>query len=178
MQVALSTLASLNLSSIGIKTIWHNQLQSMSLSFQNITNIIIDDCDTLKYAFSSSMVESLIQLKNLEISNCKFMEAVIITQGERTSNTLFPKLYRLHLKHLPKLTSFCNFVGKSIELPSLDSLWLENCPKMQAFVCNSPDADIPTNKEEQVNSEQSLHANIQPLFDEKVFFLSFLFYFF
>ncbi|TXG73907.1 hypothetical protein EZV62_002486 [Acer yangbiense] len=166
--VVLPTLASMNLSSICIQTVWLNHLQSISSSFQNLTEIVMDGCGTLKHVYSSSMVESLIQLKNLEISNCKLMEAVIITQGERTSNTLFPKLYRLRLKHLPKLTSFCNFEGKSIELPSLNHLWLGNCPKMQAFVSNSPDADNPTNKEEQVNSEQS--ANIQPLFDEKEIF--------
>ncbi|TXG73920.1 hypothetical protein EZV62_002499 [Acer yangbiense] len=166
--VILPTLLFLNLSSIRIQTIWHNQLQPVSSSFQNLMAIVMDGCDTLKHLYSSSMVERLIQLRYLDISNCQFMEVVIINQGERTSNTLFPKLCRLQLKHLPKLTSFCNFEGKSIELPSLNHLWLENCPKMHAFVSNSPDADIPRNKEEQVNSEQSLHANIQPLFDEKV----------
>ncbi|KAK4850483.1 hypothetical protein QYF36_007150 [Acer negundo] len=151
-----------------------------SVEFHSLTQLSIEDCPKLK-TFSSALTSTDIKQSNeIEQMNCQydihplfgetFMEAVIITQGERTSNTLFPKLYRLHLKHLPKLTSFCNFEGKSLELPSLDLLWIENCPKMHAFVSNSPDADIPTNKEEQVNSEQSPHANIQPLFDEKVGF--------
>ncbi|KAK4850961.1 hypothetical protein QYF36_011344 [Acer negundo] len=149
-----------------------------SVEFHSLTQLSIEDCPKLK-TFSSALTSADIKQSNeIEQMNCQydihplfgetFMEVVIITQGERTSNTLFPKLCHLDLKYLPKLTSFCNFEGKSIEFPSLDELWLENCPKMQAFVSNSPDADIPTNKEEQVNSEQSLHANIQPLFDVKV----------
>ncbi|KAL5809771.1 hypothetical protein ACOSQ3_030462 [Xanthoceras sorbifolium] len=167
-KVVLPTLASLNLSSIRIETIWHNQFQPMSSFFQNLTNIIMDGCDTVKYVFSSSMVESLIQLKVLEISNCKFMEVVTITAGERISSTLFPKLYRLHVKHLPKLTSFCKFAGSSFELPSLARLWIENCPKMLTFVSNYPHSDMPASMEEYMNVEENLHSHVQPFFDEKV----------
>ncbi|KAL5741057.1 hypothetical protein ACOSQ2_030237 [Xanthoceras sorbifolium] len=167
-KVVLPTLASLNLSSIRIETIWHNQFQPMSSCFQNLTNIIMDGCDTVKYVFSSSMVESLIQLKVLEISNCKFMEVVTITAGERISSTLFPKLYRLHVKHLPKLTSFCKFAGSSFELPSLARLWIENCPKMLTFVSNYPHSDMPASMEEYMNVEENLHSHVQPFFDEKV----------
>ncbi|KAL5807586.1 hypothetical protein ACOSQ4_030319 [Xanthoceras sorbifolium] len=167
-KVVLPTLTSLNLSSIPIPTIWHNQLQPMSSYFQSLKEIIIDGCDTLKYVFSFSIAKSLIHLEGLEISNCKFMELVIITAGERISNTLFPKLYKLHLKHLPELTIFCNFPGNSIEWPSLAQLWIENCPKMHTFVSNSPPLDMPASKEDQMKSEENLHSHIQPLFDEKV----------
>ncbi|KAL5743198.1 hypothetical protein ACOSP7_029930 [Xanthoceras sorbifolium] len=167
-KVVLPTLTSLNLSSIPIPTIWHNQLQSMSSYFQNLKEIIIDGCDTLKYVFSSSMAKSLIHLEGLEISNCKFIEVVISIAGEIISNTLFPKLYKLHLKPLPELTIFCNFAGNSIEWPSLAQLWIENCPKMHTFVSNSPPIDMPASKEDQMNSEENLHSHIQPLFDEKV----------
>ncbi|KAK2640374.1 hypothetical protein Ddye_028169 [Dipteronia dyeriana] len=164
-KVVLSTLESLNLSSIRIQTIWHNQLWSMS-GFQSLTKIIIDDCDNLKYVFSSSMVKSLMKIEVIQISNCNSMEEVIITEGERIGNTLFPKLYQLHLKHLPELTTFCNFTRNLIELRSLTHLWLENCPKMHTFVSNSPHPDMSTSKEEHMNLSDNQHARIQPLFNE------------
>ena len=137
----------------------------MSSCFQKLTKLIVDGCDTLKYLFSSYMVESLIQLEVLEISNCKFMERVIITEGaERTCITQFSKLRELNLKHLPELTSFCNIVGNLIELPSLANLLIENCPKMHKFVSNSPCADMPASKEEQMNCQYDIH----PLFGETV----------
>ncbi|KAL5850516.1 hypothetical protein ACOSQ4_008529 [Xanthoceras sorbifolium] len=166
--VVLPTLASLNLSTIRIQTIWHNQLQPTSSYFQNLTKIIMDGCDTLRYVFSSSIVEILIQLKVLEIFNCKFMEVVIITTRVRISNTLFPRLYRLHLNHLPEFATFCKFAGNSIELPSLARLFIKNCPKMHTFVSNSPHADMPPTMEEQMNLEENLYTGIQPFFDEKV----------
>ncbi|KAL5786287.1 hypothetical protein ACOSQ2_008679 [Xanthoceras sorbifolium] len=98
--VVLPTLASLNLSSIRIQTIWHNQLQPTSSYFQNLTKIIMDGCDTLV----------------------------------RISNTLFPRLYWLHLNHLPEFTTFCKFAGNSIELPSLARLFIKNCPKMHIYI--------------------------------------------
>ncbi|TXG59149.1 hypothetical protein EZV62_016978 [Acer yangbiense] len=167
-KVVLPTLASINLSSIRIQTIWHNQLQPMSPCFQNLKEIIMDGCDTVKHGFPSSMVESLVQLEVLKISNCKLMEVVTIAEGGRVNNTLFTKLHRLHLNYLPELTTFCNFAGKLIELTSLAELLLVNCPKMHAFVSNSPHADMPAANEEQINSEKNLHSHIQPFFDEKV----------
>ncbi|KAL5853450.1 hypothetical protein ACOSQ3_008568 [Xanthoceras sorbifolium] len=132
--VVLPTLASLNLSSIRIQTIWHNQLQPTSSYFQNLTKIIMDGCDTLV----------------------------------RISNTLFPRLYWLHLNHLPEFTTFCKFAGNSIELPSLARLFIKNCPKMHTFVSNSPHADMPPTMEEQMNLEENLYTGIQPFFDEKM----------
>ncbi|KAK4851640.1 hypothetical protein QYF36_017065 [Acer negundo] len=74
----------------------------------------------------------------------------------------------LCLEHLPKLTSFCKFVGNLIELPSLAQLEINNCPKMHTFVSNSPDADMPAIMEEQMNLEENLLSHAQPLFDKKV----------
>ncbi|KAH7574292.1 hypothetical protein JRO89_XS03G0277700 [Xanthoceras sorbifolium] len=104
----------------------------------------------------------------LEIFNCKFMEVVIITTRVRISNTLFPRLYWLHLNHLPEFTTFCKFAGNSIELPSLARLFIKNCPKMHTFVSNSPHADMPPTMEEQMNLEENLYTGIQPFFDEKL----------
>ena len=179
LQVELPTLASLYLSSIVSQTIWHNQLQANSASFHNLTELTVDSCHDLKYLFPFSVAESLNNLEVLEIWNCKLMEGVITTQGERKSSTLFPKLKQLNLEELPELIRFCNFNGNSIELPSLSELIIYDCPKMQTFASNSlPGIEEP----EEVNTDTE--ENLPSFFDEKVnilllpsFILSSLFFF-
>ncbi|TXG49631.1 hypothetical protein EZV62_025506 [Acer yangbiense] len=167
-KVELPILAFLELFSISIQTIWHNQLHAMSRCFQSLTNIVMDGCHNLKYVFSSSTVTSFVQLKILKISDCKFLERVIVIEENR-SNNLFPKLQGLYRIHLPELTSFCNFTGNSIELPFLDRLRIENCPKMCTFISNAPHTDMAASEEpEEMNSEENLLSDIQPLFDRKV----------
>ena len=100
LQVELPTLASLNLSSIASQTIWHNQLQPHSASFHNLTELTIYGCDNLIYLFPISVAESLNHLELIDISDCKLMEGVIITRGERKSSTLFPKLKQLNIDDL------------------------------------------------------------------------------
>jgi len=43
----------------------------------NLTSLIVDNCVGLKYLFSSTLVESFKNLKQLEISNCSMMEEII-----------------------------------------------------------------------------------------------------
>ncbi|KAK4833802.1 hypothetical protein QYF36_011568 [Acer negundo] len=121
--------------------------KAISWCLQNLTGLVMCDCDNLKYSFPSSMAEGFVHLEFLEVSNTKFMEGVIIIQEERKSSTLFPKLNQLKLKGLPKLTRFCNFNGNSIELPSLSRMDIQNCPKMQTFASDSLCADMPAIEE-------------------------------
>ncbi|KAK4849774.1 hypothetical protein QYF36_000692 [Acer negundo] len=142
-----------------LKEVWHNQLL-----ITNLKSLVVDDkCSSLKYLFTQSLALGLVQLQELEIKNCAVLEAIIVIDEERTDNTLFPNLTRLELKDLPKLLRFCNFLGNSIELPSLARLWIDNCPNMETFISGSTDANMPASKE-------NLHIDIQPFFNEKEIF--------
>ncbi|KAL5743204.1 hypothetical protein ACOSP7_029936 [Xanthoceras sorbifolium] len=142
--------------------------KAISFCLQHLTELTLDGCDNFKYLFPSSMAESFVHLQVLKISNCKFMEGVIITQDNKKSSTLLPKLSQLELKNLPELTRFCNFNGNSIKLPSLSELEIKNCPKMQTFVSNSIFAVMPATEEpEEVNMQ---NENFHSFFDEKVTF--------
>ncbi|KAL5743205.1 hypothetical protein ACOSP7_029937 [Xanthoceras sorbifolium] len=142
--------------------------KAMSFCLQQLTELTFDGCANFKYLFPSSIPESLVHLEILKISNCKFMKGVIISQEERKSSSLLPKLNQLKLKDLPELTRFCNFSGNLIELPSLSKLWIENCPKMYTFVSNLQCADITASKKrEELNLKENLHSDMLPFFDEK-----------
>ena len=144
MQIIFPKLTDLRLVSIGVEKIWSNQLIELSQYIQKLTTLVVDGCGNLNYVFTSSMIESLAQLKKLEISNCKSMEEVIATQelGRETvgGNILFPKLEFLKIKCLPKLTRFCT--GSFIEFPSLKVLHLESCHQLKRFIFDSMSSNV------------------------------------
>ncbi|XP_031247968.1 uncharacterized protein LOC116105696 [Pistacia vera] len=167
--VEFPTMDDLTLPSIITEWIWQSQLPATSSCFEKLTILVIDGFDHLKYFFSSSMVKSLFELKELEISNCKLIEGIIVEDEERTSTMLFPKLYQLKLRDLPKLTTFCSSTGNFVELSSLFRLWIDNCPGMKSFVSIFKWNDkTSTKKLEETNSNENLHAHMQSLFDKKV----------
>ncbi|KAB2612312.1 disease resistance protein [Pyrus ussuriensis x Pyrus communis] len=124
----------------------------------NLTTLIVDQCDSLRFLFLSSMAKCLRQLKNLKISNCQIMEEIV--GNEENTNDMFDKLSCLELQHLPNLTRFSS--GSYIKFPSLAYLDLDDCTKLETFIFDAKSENITTNKEER---------NIE-LFDEKVGFPS------
>lgn len=135
--------------------------------FHNLAKLQISDCDALKSVISSSMTSSLVHLKILRIYNCSGIEEVI-TGERRLGTVLLPKLETLELMSLPKLKRF--YTGDRIECPSLVSLRIKSCGKMEAFINDS--VPSPTHVDNQVQNINLVGA--QPLFDHKVMFLFFI----
>jgi hypothetical protein len=170
MQIEFPNLEDLKLSSIKVEKIWQDQPGELSYWFPRLTSLMVEGCGNLKYLFTSSMVESLAQLKRLELRDCTPMEEIIIKNGlgeeENVRGIMFPKLQFLKLKGLPNLTRFCT--SHLIECCSLKELRIENCPALKTFISNSLSTDaVANNQFEETNST---------LFDEKVspFLLLFL----
>ncbi|KAH9752927.1 Disease resistance protein [Citrus sinensis] len=151
-----------------IEKLWPEQFQGVSYC-GNLTKMTVESCDRLKYLFSYSMVNSLLQLQHLVIRSCKSMEGVVDTtgwlggrdEGKLIELEVFPKLHSLRLCVLPKLTSFANtghiHSDLVVEFPSLLNLEIGGCNNMLRFISTSSPAD-------------TLHSEMQspPLFDEKV----------
>jgi len=51
----------------------------------NLTSLIVDNCVGLKYLFPSTLVESFMNLKHLEISNCSMMEEIIAKEDRNNA---------------------------------------------------------------------------------------------
>ncbi|KAJ6434497.1 hypothetical protein OIU84_018084 [Salix udensis] len=157
-------LEDLKLSSIEVEKIWQDQPGELSCWFLRLTSLIVQGCRNLKYLFTTSMVESLAQLKRLELCDCVSMEEIIIKNGlgeeENVRGVMLPKLQFLKLEGLPNLTRFCT--GHLIQCCFLQELWIENCPTLKTFISNSLSTDaVANNQFEETNST---------LFDEKVAF--------
>ncbi|XP_065853543.1 uncharacterized protein [Euphorbia lathyris] len=133
------------LSSIDIQKMWN---------CQSLTSLVINGFRNLKFLFSSSVAESLVNLKKVEISNCGMMEQVIAMDGHEEQMMRLLKIDFLKLKDLPKLAQFS--ICSMLECPSLKELQIENCPQLMPFVSNSS-----SSSELQITSA---------LFDEKVSF--------
>ena len=140
--------------------------------FQNLCNLRVTGSANLKYLLSSSTARFMVQLKFLDIDECKVMEEIILIEdlGEeqtRSPMVFFPQLEYLLLKDLPVLKKFC--VGSNVRFPYLRYLKIEQCPKLESFIFKPVSSGMTVSKElKEVNSEEISHTAMQPLFNEEV----------
>ncbi|KAF8026788.1 hypothetical protein BT93_F3308 [Corymbia citriodora subsp. variegata] len=134
----LPRLRELNLSDLPkLGHIWNKNPQRASY-FRNLRTLKVQNCDNLRFLFSSSMAKALGQIKEIEIESCELMEGIIDVQEEEleeaksTDNLKFPMLTSLSLVKLPNLRTFT--YGKyCIYCPSLTKLTISECLKMMTF---------------------------------------------
>lgn len=161
MQVAFP-FPNLNVLSIrNMKIIWHSNLRVLgasSLPFQNLISLSVDGCHDLKYLLPFSMVEIVVNLKSLQISNCRMMKQVIVMEGFQ-EQTVLQHLEYLQLENLPELECFCSC--NLLKFPALISLGIDSCPQLRRFMSNS------YGENNAVGTEADMTESV--LFDEKVF---------
>ncbi|KAF2294856.1 hypothetical protein GH714_024542 [Hevea brasiliensis] len=108
-------------------------LAPSSASFQNLTRLIVWKCNGLASLVTSSTAESLVQLRDMLISECDGLKEIVANDGnERKEDIIFSKLGKLELRYLPSLVSFCS-ADHSFKFPSLTEVIVRKCPKMQVF---------------------------------------------
>ncbi|KAI9112157.1 hypothetical protein K1719_016680 [Acacia pycnantha] len=130
-KVKFSNLKTLKLSSVNLKTIWDDS--SAPYLVHNLANLTVEDCSGLKYLFSSSMVGSLSNLKQLEISKCDMMEEIIATQeiDGVVEEVFFPKLEAINIKDMPNLKTIWHRILASNSLACLKTLKVKSCQKIE-----------------------------------------------
>ncbi|TXG69608.1 hypothetical protein EZV62_004543 [Acer yangbiense] len=106
-----------------------------SACFQNLTILTVYECQGLLRLVSSSTAKTLVGLKEMRIECCYTMTKVVADdEGAVTEDKIinFSKLKSLLLFELPRLTSFCSW-NYTFNFPSLETLYVRNCPKMKTF---------------------------------------------
>ncbi|XP_050237707.1 uncharacterized protein LOC126687246 isoform X2 [Mercurialis annua] len=141
--VSLPNLENLTITSVCCKKIWQDHL---SITSSNLTTLIVQKCQNLQHLFTTSMVKSLSQLKQIDIRDCKLIEEIIVTEDsvddeEETAKICFPKLEILMLGDLRKLRRFCT--GHPTDFQSLKELYIFNCTAFTTFIAGT----------QQINSE-------------------------
>ncbi|KAK8486417.1 hypothetical protein V6N11_047256 [Hibiscus sabdariffa] len=134
-KISFPYLEKLWLKSINVTRIWHSQLSSTTFrTYEKLTTLKIEGCESLKHFFSFSMAKCLVHLTDFEITGCNCLKEIIFMEEieEETQATmtlsLFPQLKSLELKDLQHLIGFCtDFKTQVIEFPAMKSLWIDNC---------------------------------------------------
>ncbi|XP_030460667.2 LOW QUALITY PROTEIN: uncharacterized protein LOC115680957 [Syzygium oleosum] len=134
----LSQLTTLTLSDLPrLGYIW-NKNPRLALCFQNLRVLKVQNCENLRFLFSSSMAKALQQIKEIKIASCKLLEDIIDVQEEEPEeaasiDTLeFPLLTSLSLEELPNLRTF-SYGKYRIHCPTLTRLTITGCPRMITF---------------------------------------------
>ncbi|CAJ2639486.1 unnamed protein product [Trifolium pratense] len=130
-QVSFPNLDTLKLSSLNLGKFWDDNHQSMC----NLTSLIVENCGGLKYLFSSTMVGSLNNLKQLEISNCPLMEEIIVkeeTNNEIEEDVHFFNLEKITLKDMDKLKTIWHRQFETVKM-----LQVSNCKKIMVVFPSS-----------------------------------------
>ena len=107
------------------------------INFSGLQNLNIESLHNFKILFSPSILYGFPNLTKLWVENCSNIEEVIGREEQveeiKTKRTLFPQLITLFLQKLPKILTFCHGMS-DLELPSLQDLFIEDCPVMETFV--------------------------------------------
>ncbi|KAK8271593.1 hypothetical protein V6Z11_D11G270700, partial [Gossypium hirsutum] len=155
----------------GCNKIW--RLVPSSVPFQNLVILEVRECDGIIKLITHSTAKSLVQLKEMSILNCKKIEE-IIEGGDNNDQDeiIFPQLNSLELESLPKLESFCLSWNYTFGFPSLQTVIVEDCPKMKIFSQRHSNAPMLNEVEfywsgcYEEHWENDLNSTIQQFFRE------------
>ncbi|KAK2639326.1 hypothetical protein Ddye_027121 [Dipteronia dyeriana] len=136
-KVVFPNLETLKISSISAERIWHNQLPTMSSSFQNLNRLLVHNCDNLKELFPSSMVNGFVQLQYIQIYECSRLEEMVFMEelrAEEKKDIQFPFLKEMKITSCPNFKTFIS--DDKIGFPSLKAMDIQGCPKFKEFIFN------------------------------------------
>ena len=140
-----------------LKRVWNKDPQG-TFSFQNLQQIEVGECESLKSLFPTSVARCLKQLEDLRIVECGIEEIIEQEEGAKEdARFVFPKLTLLMLRNLSKLKWFYRGVHTS-EWSLLKTLEVSGSNEIQIFASKNYRIQ---EQDEQIQLETSIQ---QPLF--------------
>uniref|UniRef100_A0A2N9GCY6 Uncharacterized protein n=2 Tax=Fagus sylvatica TaxID=28930 RepID=A0A2N9GCY6_FAGSY len=112
-----------------LANIWKGPAQLAD--FKNLKTVIVIKCNKLKYLFSPSMSQGLLQLEELWVEDCLDLDAIIQKDDDITMDKIIlPQLKTLALQNLAHLVNFYDGTSSS-ECPFLEYLHVQDCPNFR-----------------------------------------------
>ncbi|KAK2652133.1 hypothetical protein Ddye_011989 [Dipteronia dyeriana] len=110
------------------------------LSMQNLKRLAVNDCYRLRYMFSDTLAQNLMQLEELIIRRCGELEQILVEDGDDDKTLLrdyhqkprlFPNLSRVDISYCTQLKSmFPDNITHLLSLQNLTTLELDNCHRL------------------------------------------------
>ncbi|KAF8395844.1 hypothetical protein HHK36_019798 [Tetracentron sinense] len=149
----LSTLRALRLGNLPrLMHIWKGP--SRLLCLHKLKEVEVDMCATLRYIFSLSLTQSLLQLDVLRISNCNELEGIISKDKEEEvvawkkgprGFACFQHLRVVEVTHCNNLINlFSSFIAR--DLPEIAELTIGGCERMEVIVTKEMDGEEAVDK--------------------------------
>ncbi|KAH7533341.1 hypothetical protein FEM48_Zijuj04G0120600 [Ziziphus jujuba var. spinosa] len=178
-QVALPSLEVLDLGGLQFKRIWADQLPQ---TCQNLRELSVYWCNSLKYLLSFAIARYLVQLEKLIVEECDDMGKIIIIKKptvtlDNSDDQLdiieFPELKIIHLRYLPQIIQFCSQSCEGqgsdyeqVAFPSLEQLFLWNLKSVKRIWPNQlPEtfyiSDCPKLFSRTAKEEEDKHMDLQ-----------------
>ncbi|KAJ7978015.1 NBS-LRR type disease resistance protein [Quillaja saponaria] len=111
---------------------------SLAASFENLTVLVVSQCNALMSVVNSAVAATLVQLTYLRVEDCcKMTEIISSDQGgeaNKEKEIVFHQLQILVLRGLRSLGRFSSG-NHTIRFPILEMVLVENCPEMESFSC-------------------------------------------
>ncbi|XP_048319924.2 disease resistance protein At4g27190 isoform X1 [Ziziphus jujuba] len=106
---------------------------SPAISFRNIVELQVTNCDGMKHLITYSVAKSVINLKKMTVQNCQRMIEIVASdddQGDGENEITFSRLEYLELSDLPNLKGFCSR-NYNVIFPFFMTVSVSRCIKMK-----------------------------------------------
>lgn len=152
-----------------LQEIFHSQLPDKS--FSQLRFLQVRGCHKLSRVAPSSLLPRLNNLEELVVQECDLMNVIFDLEGlVGEGHMSLLQLEKVELCNLPSLGIFC-LGNYNFEFPSLETLILDECPKMQRFSSGSistPKLNTITVEDDEELWGGDLNRTVDHLFLEKV----------
>ncbi|KAL2330384.1 hypothetical protein Fmac_017965 [Flemingia macrophylla] len=104
-----------------------------AVSFINLKQLMVSNCQKMEYLFTFSTAKSLVQLMSLDIQNCKSIKEIVKKEDEDALDMIiFGRLQELRLDSIQRLVSFYSG-NATLQFPCLRQARITECPNMKTF---------------------------------------------
>ncbi|TYH21648.1 hypothetical protein ES288_A04G062000v1 [Gossypium darwinii] len=155
-----------------LQVIWNGPIQAVN--FQNLTELNVGNCRSLRYIFSPTIAQYLPRLSELHISDCEDLEQFIdkdqtssqhlmkLHQQHHLQPICFPSLAVVSIRDCENLKYLFPITSAHGGLPKLEAISIRNVSKLEQ-VFEEDEANVSTDEEKVIHLPQLTYLDLDTL---------------